>query len=389
MVRPGQLPAAGHRPGLLERAGQHRSASACSRPCRSCCSRSCLAHLLNHRLRGRTFFRMGVLLPNVTSRGRGHDHLRPALRPRLRPGQLGARPGRRATRSTGRPARWSSWIGDLDHGDWRWTGYNALIYLAAMQAIPRELYEAAAIDGASAVAAVPADHHPDAAPDDHLHRHRLDHRRPAAVRRAAAVQRRPTRPPAARTASSRPLALYLYENGFGRSSTSATPRRSPGCCSSSSSLVVGAQLPAHPPARGGLMPMALATPADRTAPVGDRTPAAQPGRGLRSPGRPADLRRAGRRRPARSSRSTGRSSSRSDQRRRSAQVPPPLLARRPPVRQHRRVFDNDDAHFGKALVNSLLVAGTVTLSRGALLDAGRVRLRQAALPRPQRAAACW
>jgi cellobiose transport system permease protein len=33
--------------------------------------------------------------------------------------------------------------------DWRWTGYNTLIFLAGMQAIPRELYEAAAIDGAS------------------------------------------------------------------------------------------------------------------------------------------------------------------------------------------------------------------------------------------------
>ena len=32
---------------------------------------------------------------------------------------------------------------------WRWTGYNALIYLAGMLAIPAELYEAAAIDGAS------------------------------------------------------------------------------------------------------------------------------------------------------------------------------------------------------------------------------------------------
>ncbi|WP_143067379.1 carbohydrate ABC transporter permease, partial [Streptomyces sampsonii] len=32
---------------------------------------------------------------------------------------------------------------------WRWTGYNALLYLAAMQAIPRDRYEAAAIDGAS------------------------------------------------------------------------------------------------------------------------------------------------------------------------------------------------------------------------------------------------
>jgi cellobiose transport system permease protein len=32
---------------------------------------------------------------------------------------------------------------------WKWTGYNALIYLAAMQAVPREVYEAAHLDGAS------------------------------------------------------------------------------------------------------------------------------------------------------------------------------------------------------------------------------------------------
>jgi cellobiose transport system permease protein len=32
--------------------------------------------------------------------------------------------------------------------DWRWTGYNALILLAAMQAIPQDLYDAAAVDGA-------------------------------------------------------------------------------------------------------------------------------------------------------------------------------------------------------------------------------------------------
>jgi cellobiose transport system permease protein len=31
----------------------------------------------------------------------------------------------------------------------RWTGYNALIFLAAMQAVPRELYEASTVDGAS------------------------------------------------------------------------------------------------------------------------------------------------------------------------------------------------------------------------------------------------
>jgi cellobiose transport system permease protein len=32
---------------------------------------------------------------------------------------------------------------------WRWTGYNTLLYLASLQAVPRELYEAAAVDGAS------------------------------------------------------------------------------------------------------------------------------------------------------------------------------------------------------------------------------------------------
>lgn len=33
----------------------------------------------------------------------------------------------------------------------RWTGYNALIFLAAMQAVPRELYEAATVDGAGRI----------------------------------------------------------------------------------------------------------------------------------------------------------------------------------------------------------------------------------------------
>ncbi|MEW1963050.1 sugar ABC transporter permease [Microbacterium sp. NPDC077644] len=35
--------------------------------------------------------------------------------------------------------------------NFRWTGYNALILLAAMQAVPRDLYESAAIDGAGPI----------------------------------------------------------------------------------------------------------------------------------------------------------------------------------------------------------------------------------------------
>ena len=44
--------------------------------------------------------------------------------------------------------RFSSWVALSVMVTWRWTGYNALIYLAAMQSIPEELYEAAAVDGA-------------------------------------------------------------------------------------------------------------------------------------------------------------------------------------------------------------------------------------------------
>ena len=32
---------------------------------------------------------------------------------------------------------------------WRWTGFNTLIFLAGMQAIPTDLYDAAAVDGAN------------------------------------------------------------------------------------------------------------------------------------------------------------------------------------------------------------------------------------------------
>jgi cellobiose transport system permease protein len=47
-----------------------------------------------------------------------------------------------------RDSKWSAWTAISFMVDWRWTGYNALIFLAGMQAIPRDIYEAAAIDGA-------------------------------------------------------------------------------------------------------------------------------------------------------------------------------------------------------------------------------------------------
>jgi cellobiose transport system permease protein len=45
--------------------------------------------------------------------------------------------------------RLSSWLAISSMVDWRWMGYNALIFLAAMQTIPKNLYEAATVDGAT------------------------------------------------------------------------------------------------------------------------------------------------------------------------------------------------------------------------------------------------
>ena len=106
-----------------------------------------LAHVLNTKLHGRTLFRMSVLLPQVTSLvavaliftqlfsydyglvNYGLSHLG-------------------FDKVDWEAGRYSSWIALSVMVTWRWAGYNALIYLASMQSIPDELYEAAAIDGA-------------------------------------------------------------------------------------------------------------------------------------------------------------------------------------------------------------------------------------------------
>lgn len=106
-----------------------------------------IAHLLNHRLRGRLVFRMGILVPYVTS----------VTSVALIFNQLFARDFGLVNWLFGLvgigPVDWhsgslASWAAVSVMVIWRWTGYNAMIYLAAMQAVPYELYESAAIDGA-------------------------------------------------------------------------------------------------------------------------------------------------------------------------------------------------------------------------------------------------
>ncbi|GAB3506594.1 carbohydrate ABC transporter permease [Amycolatopsis cihanbeyliensis] len=108
-----------------------------------------IAHLLNYRLRGRLFFRMGVLVPYITS----------VAAVALIFNQIFARdfgllnwllqPFTGGTPIDWRASTLASWVAVSVMVTWHWTGYNALIYLAAMQTIPYELYESAAIDGAS------------------------------------------------------------------------------------------------------------------------------------------------------------------------------------------------------------------------------------------------
>jgi cellobiose transport system permease protein len=107
-----------------------------------------LAHLLNYKLRGRSFFRTAMLMPYATSIAAatlvfaqlfGRDYgLINAL---LRAVGIHAVDWQNGT--------WSSQIAISVIVTWRWTGYNALIYLAGLQAIPNDLYEAATLDGAS------------------------------------------------------------------------------------------------------------------------------------------------------------------------------------------------------------------------------------------------
>ncbi|MFC0503695.1 carbohydrate ABC transporter permease [Micromonospora costi] len=107
-----------------------------------------LANLLNRRLRFRTGWRMAVLIPNVTSTAAvaivfGVLFSREFGMVNWLLDVVGLDP------VEWKSNRFASWVAISAMVDWRWTGYNALIFLAAMQAIPRDLYESAAIDGAN------------------------------------------------------------------------------------------------------------------------------------------------------------------------------------------------------------------------------------------------
>lgn len=108
-----------------------------------------LAHLLNHAaLKWANFFRMALLIPFITSVAatalvfsqifdKNFGLINWVL------GLVGIDPVNFMSTQVG------SWIVISSMVFWRWFGYNALLYLAGLQAIPREMYEAASVDGAT------------------------------------------------------------------------------------------------------------------------------------------------------------------------------------------------------------------------------------------------
>ncbi|WP_394274922.1 carbohydrate ABC transporter permease [Luteococcus sp.] len=109
-----------------------------------------IAAALDANLRAKTFWRMGVLLPYVVAPiavslifGQVFSDQSGVINSILERIGMG-------------PIGWhkdvlASHLAIATMVNFRWTGYNTLIFLAAMQAIPRETIEAAVVDGASRV----------------------------------------------------------------------------------------------------------------------------------------------------------------------------------------------------------------------------------------------
>lgn len=106
-----------------------------------------LAALLDQAIRGKTFWRMSVLLPYVVT---------PVAVTLIFSSMFGEQGGLInnvlaifGIENIGwKTETLPSHIAIATMVNWRWTGYNTLILLAAMQAVPRDLYESAALDGA-------------------------------------------------------------------------------------------------------------------------------------------------------------------------------------------------------------------------------------------------
>lgn len=107
-----------------------------------------IAYFLDTNIRAKTFWRMGVLLPYVVA-----PVAVSMIFAKIFADQSGAMNALLGMVGID-PIMWHgsafwSHVAIATMVNFRWTGYNALIFLAAMQAIPRDIYEAAIVDGAN------------------------------------------------------------------------------------------------------------------------------------------------------------------------------------------------------------------------------------------------
>lgn len=106
-----------------------------------------LAWILDANLRAKTFWRMGVLLPYVVAPSAAGIIFSQIFSDKM--GAINV-----ILQEIGlQPIMWHgstiwSHLAIATIVNWRWIGYNTLILLAAMQAIPRDVLEAAVVDGA-------------------------------------------------------------------------------------------------------------------------------------------------------------------------------------------------------------------------------------------------
>ena len=109
-----------------------------------------IANALHNATRFRTFYRIAYFIPNVTSLVAMAIFFSSIFSTNF--GLVNA-----ALRSLGIPQQdwlgqpWGIKIAISTMIVWQWVGYNTLIYLAGLQAIPKDQYEAAKVDGAGAV----------------------------------------------------------------------------------------------------------------------------------------------------------------------------------------------------------------------------------------------
>ena len=183
----------------------------------------------------------GVLPAGRHLLGRGGDRLALPARPgwvrqrgarRLRDRRAGLAPGtmagtRRSTLLT----------------VWKNIGFNAVLYLTALQALPQSVFEAAALDGASAARRVRHITDPAARADDVLRRGAGAHHRVPVLRPGLRAHRRR---PARRHRGARDARCTARRSGSATSATESPSRSSPCSSCSASRLCSGAH-----PGRGG------------------------------------------------------------------------------------------------------------------------------------------